>query len=660
MAPWALLFNRAQEYAEYPLDERYKIRHHEKEILVVIIKTLISDHLKFVGIAREYFAILDLQKIINNRIGRGKIGGKAAGMHLAYKILKTPDPEDRIDISRHVQIPNSYYMGADVFYDFLSGNNLLAYMNQKYKPREQVEAEAENVRTAYMSGKFPEEVIERLEEILSEVGSKPLIVRSSSLLEDSFGTAFAGKYDSYFCPNQGTPEENLADLIQAIKRVYASTVNPATILYRQHKELIDYDERMAVLIQEVVGTPYKNFFFPPLAGVAFSHNPFRWSQKIKPKSGFVRLVWGLGTRAVERVGQDYPRMIALSHPMLRPETTRAEIIQYSQHYVDLVDVTGNALETYPVTEVIGDDFPSIQHLVSLDKGDYLQPIIALGGGLEPDKMVFTFDNLLKNTSFVSIMKTILRKLERHYGTPIDMEFAVDIVPSYPYPDFKIYILQCRPLSEHPFMGEVVYPNNVPEQDILFTSNKWITTGQVSNIQYIVYVDPEAYASLTDYTLKIEIGRAIGRINKALDGSVFILLGPGRWGSSNIDLGVKVTYGDIYNTSILGEIAMVKGDETPEVSYGTHFFQDLVEARIYPLPIYPGRKNTIFNRDFFKASRNILAKISPQDADLSTHIKIIDLPLVSGGKYLEVVMSTDQERAIGYLKAPDLAGPDDDD
>lgn len=660
MAPWALLLSRAEEYERLPAEERKKVEHHLQEILVVITKTLISDHLRFIGISRQYFNILDLKKIIECRVGRGKIGGKAAGMLLAYKILQTSDPEDKIDVSRHVTIPQSYYIGADVFYDFLTSNNLLNYMNQKYKPGEQIESEANQIKQAFMRGRFSEDIRRWLREILEKVGQTPVIVRSSSLLEDSFGTAFAGKYDSFFCPNQGPLEENLENLMDAIKKVYASTLNPETLLYRRHKGLLDYDERMAVLIQEVVGSGYEHYFFPPLAGVAFSHNPFRWNQKIKPKAGFLRLVWGLGTRAVDRVDRDYPRMIALSHPMLRPETTRDEIVKYSQHYIDLVDMAENTMKTLLITEVIGDDYPSIQHLVSIDKGDYLQPLIALGNEITPEHMVLTFDNLLKNTSFVTVMKTILKKLERHYQTPIDMEFAAEIIPSYPYPDFKIQILQCRPLSEHPFMGQVNYPRHVPEQDIIFTANKWITSGQVRNIEYIVYVDPEAYERLSDYPTKVEIGRAVGRINKALEGKVFILLGPGRWGSSNIDLGVKVTYRDIYNTSILGEIATARGDETPEVSYGTHFFQDLVEACIYPLPLYPGRKNTIFNYDFFKMTKNCLSSISPGDEWLSSHVKVIDIPVVSGGRVMEVVMDGDSEQAIGYLKYPEEGGDEGED
>jgi len=156
--------------------------------------------------------------------------------------------------------------------------------------------------------------VDGLREILARVGHKPLIVRSSSLLEDNFGTSFAGKYDSFFCPNQGSPEENLEALLRAIARVYASTFCPDALSYRRQMGLLDYDERMAILLQEVQGERHGDHYFPTLAGVGFSHNPFRWTTKIRQEDGFLRLVFGLGTRAVDRLANDYARMVALSHP----------------------------------------------------------------------------------------------------------------------------------------------------------------------------------------------------------------------------------------------------------------------------------------------------------------------------------------------------------
>ncbi|HEY84115.1 MAG TPA: phosphoenolpyruvate synthase [Chloroflexi bacterium] len=659
LAPWAIILDKAKYYEQLPPAERRKYEHHLQQMLAVIIKGLISDQLPFVGVSRLYLGVSDIQHILANRVGRGKIGGKAAGMHLAYKILISPHPNDKLDLSKHVYMPVSHYIGADVFYDFLAKNGLSAYMNRKYKSVEEITAEFENIRETYLAGGFSPKIINQLRKMLAKLRGKPIIVRSSSLLEDRFGTSFAGKYDSYFCPNQGSDEENLQALLLAIKQVYASTVGPAALLYRKNRGLLDYDERMAILIQEVVGIPYKNYFFPALAGVGFSRNPFRWNHKIKRRVGFLRMVWGLGTRAVDRVGSDYPRMVSLSHPTLRPETNRREIKRYSQRFVDVLDLSENTLKSLPVNQIIGPNYPAIQNLVSIDKGDYLQNIVALGGGLEADKMVLTFDNLLKNTRFASLMKAILRKLERAYKTPVDMEFAVEIIPDYPQPDFKIYILQCRPLIEQPYLEKVDYPHHLPDDDIIFSTHKWMASGRVSDINYVVYVDPAAYGALSDYSTKAEIGRAISRINKALEDETFILLGPGRWGSSSIDLGVRVTYADIYNTRILGEIAISRGRETPEVSYGTHFFQDLVEAEIYPLPIYPDAEGAVFKHRFFAELRNSLKDISPRDEALADYIKVIDVPAISGGKVMEVVMDGENERAIGYLKLPERDDDDED-
>jgi hypothetical protein len=654
LAPWDILFAKADEYEAYPPEEKAKVRHHLQDIIVVLIKGMISDHLTLVGIGKNFFTIADLKEIRRRRIGRGKIGGKAAGMLLAYKILQHALAESDADLKQHIGIPDSYFIGCDVYYEFEEINRLHDTHNQKYKSREAIIADYPNIVQAFANGRFPETVTARLRDILVEVGSAPLIVRSSSLLEDSFGSAFAGKYDSYFCPNQGTPDENLAALSGAIKGVYASVVNPNALLYRRQKGLLDYDERMAVLIQKVEGQRFGHYHFPAVSGVAFSRNPFRWNRKIRREDGLLRMVWGLGTRAVERVANDYPRMVALSHPQLRPEKTASEIKKYSQHFLDLIDLADNRMKTLPVAEVVSTNYPGVRLLASLDQGDYVQPIFSLGGGLDPSTMVLTFDGLVQDTHFVSAMKTILRTLERYYQVPVDVEFAVDILAERPCPQYNFRLLQCRPLTSQQWGEGPPLPADVPEEDKIFSANKLVPQGVVSNIRYVVYVDPEVYGRIGDRSTKLEIGRVVGRLNKRLENERFILMGPGRWGSSNIDLGVKITYADIYNTRILAEIAMVKEGETPEVSYGTHFFQDLVESGIYPLPLYPDSKGAIFSRAFLDGAPNALPELLPADAPYASYIKVIDVPNAAGGRCLEIVMNGEQEQALAYLTKCDPA------
>ena len=650
LAPWDLLFAKGEEYESYPPHERAKVQHHLEEIIVVLIKGMISDQLHFVGIAKRFFTIGDLKEIRRRRIGRGRIGGKAAGLLLAYKILQHAQAMGELELQAPLVIPDSYFIGADVFYELHELNQLHDFHNQKYKSDEQIIAEYPKVVEAMVNTRFPEHVTARLREMLQEIGRHPIIVRSSSLLEDNLGSAFAGKYDSYFCPNQGSPEENLAALELAIKRVYASVYNPNALLYRRQKGLVDYDERMAILIQKVAGYAHGRYFFPDVAGVGFSRNPFRWNRIIRREDGFLRLVWGMGTRAVDRVADDYPRMVALSHPQLRPERNVAEIRRYSQHYIDAVDLQENAFHPFPVEEVLSADYPALRLLAALDQGDYVQPIIALGMDLDVRNLVLTFDGLVGNKVFTGTMKAIMKTLERYYQYPVDIEFAADITGERGKAQFKITLLQCRPLTDQAWAGGRRVPRDVPEEDKIFSANRMVPQGVVSNIRYIVYVDPEVYSRIPSYAEKFEVARIISRLNKELQGERFILMGPGRWGSSNIDLGVKVSYADIYNTRMLVEIAMAKGGEAPEASYGTHFFQDLVESQIYPLALYPDESGTIFNRAFLDAAPNVLVELLPDAAPYAAYVKVIDVPSASGGRYLEVVMDGEQEEALAYLTA----------
>ena len=482
------------------------------------------------------------------------------------------------------------------------------------------------------------------------MGNCSLIVRSSSLLEDNFGKAFAGKYDSFFCPNQGTPEENLEALLDAIRRVYASTLNPNALFYRQQAGLVDYDERMAILIQRVEGSRHGRYFFPTVAGVAFSRNPFRWTRRIRREDGFLRLVWGLGTRAVDRVADDYPRMVALSHPQLRPEITADEIRKYSQHFVDVIDLEDNLFKTMPVAEVIDAHDPSVELLASVDEGDYIRPMRFAVDTIAPHRMVLTFERLLKEKSFTLLFKAILQKLERAYGPPVDIEFTVEIVPETPYPRFIIHLLQCRPLSSPQTGPAQEIPQYIPAEDVIFTSTRLVPEGIVPRIEYVVYVDPARYARVPDYETKHKIGRVVGRLNSKLEGHRYILVGPGRWGSSNIDLGVRVGYADIYNTSMLIEVAFAGPEGTPEVSYGTHFFQDLVESNIHPLSLYPDEEGTVFNRVFFDSTPNALPAFLSDDARLAEYVKVIDVQAVTGGRLLEVVMNAEEKKALGYVRS----------
>jgi hypothetical protein len=640
LAPLDLLLRQAEQYESLPVERHDQVQHHLEEIVVVLIKTIISDHLGFLRVAKKWFTADDLRFVQSRRIGTGKIGGKAAGMLLAWKILRESAPE----VAKHLTLPESYFIGTDVFYDFLSLNSL-EYFNQKYKPIDQIRADYPQILSAYEQGCFPLEVAEPLREILEEVGKTPLIVRSSSLLEDNFGTAFAGKYESYFCPNQGTTEENLEQLTRAIRQVYASAFNPDVMLYRRRMGLLDYDERMAILLQEVQGQRYGRFFFPAFAGVGFSYAPILWHPRLRREEGFIRIVAGMGTRAVNRIADDYARLVTLSHPLLRPENSPTAVRRYSQHLIDVIDLEDNAFKTLPIAEVVDLDFPGLRLMASLEEHDTLMPLLSLGR-VSPDKLVFTFDMLLQRSGFVPMVKKVLSQLEAEYHFPVDVEFAATLQPGAAQPEITFHLLQCRPQSSMAGRPVRPVPTNVPEGDQIFRVSRMVPQGEIDRIDYVIYVDPLRYSRLGLATRQHEVARFVGKLNKLLEDSRFIMLGPGRWGSANPELGVPITYADIYNARALVEIAVPQQGITPEPSYGTHFFQDLIEAEIYPLAIYLDESGDSLDQDFLQGAENQLSTLLPEAEHVEGCLRVVHIPSERAGFLLDVVM--DGEQGLAYF------------
>jgi hypothetical protein len=646
LAPQEILFEQAQAIEQLDPEDylRYEYRHNE--LIVVLIRRIISDQLAYINIAKEWFKAEDLIDIQRRKIGYGRIGGKAAGMLLASTILQRVADEA---IRNSLKTPESYFIGADVMYDFMSFNELFHWTDQKYKSQEQIRAEFPLIQEEYQKSDFPPDIIEKLQSLLDKIGRQPLIVRSSSLLEDSFGMSFAGKYESVFCPNQGTPESNLHDFTQAITRVYASVLNPDALFYRRSMKLQDYDERVALLVQVIEGERWGKYYFPHAAGVGFSRNTYRWSPQIRPEDGFLRLVWGLGTRAVDRVGNDYPRLVALSHPLLRPKASPDAILRYSQQYIDLINLESNKFETLPIHEVLTKQYPLLRYFALIDQGGYLTPIRSRIISSDVNQFVLTLEGLLQRTPLANHMRSILNLLEAKYQRPVDTEFTVYITePRSSNPGVKIALLQCRPQS-HIEEIAVSLPENLPADNIIFSTRRMVPHGSLSQIRYVLFVPPEGYYALPTPRARSELGRAIGRLNETLAGETFICLGPGRWGTANPDLGVQIGYADIYNTSALIELTGSEIGPEPEPSYGTHFFQDLVEAHIYPLAIYLDDDDVVFNHDFFYNTPNRLANLAPKEATLEGCLRLIDASTYLKNYHLALVMDADQGQAVCFLE-----------
>jgi hypothetical protein len=645
LAPQSMLFEQAAAIENLPEAEHMAAEPHLREIKVVLIRTLISDQLAYVNIAKDWFTIGDLRDIYQHKIGGGKIGGKAAGMLLARRILENLAPPE---LKSHLTIPESFFLGADVTYAFMAMNNLMHWSDQKYKDEENIRAEHPQIIHDFLSGKFPPETLAKLRNLLEKVGQKPLIVRSSSLLEDNFGTSFAGKYESLFCPNQGALEQNLHALTQAIQRIYASILNPDVLLYRRSKGLQDYDERMAVLIQIVQGEKVGHHFLPFAAGVAFSRNQFRWNPQIRREDGFIRLVWGFGTRAVDRVGNDYPRLVALSHPLLHPQAKPSLISQYSQHYVDLIDLQTNEFKSMPIAEVLSPRYPGLRYMAQLYSDDYLRPIRTNLVGGKSNHLVITFDELLNRTPLASRFRDLLNLLEENYHSPVDTEFTLRMLnPNNHHPDVEICLLQCRPQSQFK-ESKVRLPSSLNPADVVFSTCRLVPDGHVDCITHVIYVTPEGYFSLPTQPERTHIGHLVSKLNAKLSGKTFITIGPGRWGTINPDLGVPINYGDIYHTCALVEVSGHGISAAPEPSFGTHFFQDMVEANIYPLAIYLDDEDTRFSRSFFYNTPNQLEDLLPEAGEHTDTIRLIEVASFRSAHHLELVMDGEKGEAVAFL------------
>ena len=644
IAPQDMVFEQAMTIERMPPSERTRLEARLRELKVVLIRNLISDQLRYINIAKEWFTISDLANIRRRKIGSGRIGGKAAGMLLAERILKDMADEELRD---SLSTPESFFLASDVMYNYMSINNLVHWNDQKYKDEDQMRAEYPYILKDFEQGEFPPEVLERLQTILVSIGQKPIIVRSSSLLEDNFGASFAGKYDSIFCPNQGTLKENLKQLTRAVELVFGTTLNPTALLYRRRKGLLDYDERMAVLIQVVEGEEMGGFYFPQLAGVAFSQNQYRWAPQIRREDGFVRLVWGMGTRAVERVGNDYPRLVALSHPLLRPSSAAKAIRRYSQQYIDLIDLEGNSFRTLPVHEVLTSRYPPLRYLVQLDQDGYFSSLRTSLIDGDTTNLILTFEELLRRTPFAERMRDLLHLLEKHYHSPVDVEFTARISnPEALHPNIQFALVQCRPQSHLQEADDVSIPSGLLPKEIVFSTSFMVPRGKVTGIGYVLFVPPESYFAMPTPDDRIALERTIGKLNAALAGETFICIGPGRWGTTNPDLGIHIDYADIYNSKALVELFGI--GMAPEPSLGTHFFQDLIEAEIYPLAISLDDGDTIFNREFFYETPNLLEDWIHVEGRMGEYLRLIKVDAFSPGCMLNLTMNDEKGLAVAYL------------
>ncbi|MBN1457681.1 MAG: PEP/pyruvate-binding domain-containing protein [Sedimentisphaerales bacterium] len=598
---WDRLFTKAEELKRS--GEGSKETHN---LIKELCRIMIGREKRIFELAQETFSLDDLINIKSRLIGSGFIGGKAAGMLVAQKKLTQ---DKNFDWNKYSEPHDSFYIGSDVFYSYIVENGWWKLL-MKQKTKEGYFELADELKKNMLCGKFPDQIRERFQEIVEYFGQSPIIIRSSSLLEDSFGNAFAGKYESIFLANQGDPDHRYEQFEDTVRKVYASTLSEDALTYRLQRGLDQQDEQMALLVQRVSGSYKKNYFLPDLAGVAVSYNTFVWKSHLDPEAGMMRLVLGLGTRAVDRMDDDYPQTIALDDPLLRPHSEYDDVVRFSQHYVDLLDISENKLRTIDLHELLGTGAEI--HLDLVATRDYKTARrIKEQGGKAKELWVLTFKKLLSETDFVKAIQTMLKTLESYYKYPVDTEFTANFDSKG---NLKINLVQCRPLETKGLRANIEIPDNIAKERVLFESPGYTMGGSIAqSLKKIIYVNPAAYVALP-ITEKYDIARTVGKLNKTIKDKQeepTILLGPGRWGTTTPSLGVPVSFSEINNVTVLAEIAYEGGNLMPELSFGTHFFQDLVESDIFYVALFPQKEKVVFNKKRLLEMQNLLTDILPE-------------------------------------------------
>ncbi|MFH1386359.1 MAG: PEP/pyruvate-binding domain-containing protein [bacterium] len=558
---WDRLFIKAEELTKTEAAEEEK-----NKMVDQLLRIMVGREERMLSLVKKYFALEDLIAIKNRMIGTGYIGGKAVGMLLARKILANWEEK--------LEAHDSFYIGSDVFYSYIVQNGWWDLWLEQ-KTTEGFFAKAADLKEKLLTGNFPDEIREQFNQLLEYYGQSPIIIRSSSLLEDGFGNAFAGKYESIFCVNQGSLDERYVNYERTVREVFASTMNEDALTYRQQRGLGLQDEQMALLVQRVSGTQYQKYFFPFLAGVGVSYNTFVWNQEMDPKAGMLRLVFGLGTRAVNRVEGDYPRVVALDKPLLQPYAGVEDKLKFSQHEVDLLDIEKNELISLPLSQLLTEE-PAInlELIAQRSKQDFL---------------FLTFDQLLSKTEFAVSLQQMLARLEAVYEYPVDVEFTANYNRAG---KLQVNVLQCRPLQAKGPNLPVKMPGKIkPENSLIETTGNFMGGNVSQPINKVIYIDTREYAKLL-YNKKFTVARLIGRLNREIKDRKkhpTMLIGPGRWGTKDATLGVPVSFAEINNFAALVEVAEPESGFMPELSFGSHFFLDLVEAQIFYLALFNGFK-----------------------------------------------------------------------
>jgi len=548
-----------------------------------------------------------------SKIGEGSMGGKARGLAFINNILNLEFVKKEFE-NVNISIPKSLVLGAEIFSEFLSLNNLFSF----------VISEDSDIRiaNAFINADFPPTIIGDLMDFIRKV-KVPLAIRSSSLLEDALYQPFAGIYITKMLPNNEPDDaKRFLNLINAIKLVYAST------FFKQAKAYLDStnhhieEEKMAILIQQVAGSKRGDYFYPDISGVAKSYNYYPFGN-VKPEDGIVEIALGLGKIIVD--GETSYPFIPTNPKMPSPQfSSTKDLLKNSQKYFYAINMKGETNLSYTdENQFIG------KCTLNVAEQDGVLNYIGSTYSQEEDRVydgisrkgtrVINFAHILKSETFplAKICKFLLNISEKAIGVPVEIEFALSL-PKEGNLSLNFSFLQVRPLVRNTELVEVD-ANKYRKEDILVMSEKVLGNGAWKDIYNIVYVKPDTF----DPSKSVQIAEEIGKMNNLLKSGKrgFLLIGPGRWGSQDPWLGIPIRWDQISNVKSIVEVAISNMNVEP--SQGSHFFHNIASLRISYFTVSYNSNNSFVDWEWL----NSLSYKAETE-----HVKLIELT-----NYLQILV-----------------------
>ncbi len=562
-------FNDTTSLKRYLIDTIREFRHEKQE-------GVISDF------SRKQF---DLQSDFA-RIGGGSLGGKGRGLAFINAMLSQRYLYNRFpDVQ--ITVPTSVIVGTDVFDDFLRKNDLLRFALGDRSDSELI--------TAFLKGHFPKEILSDLDALLS-VMKYPIAVRSSSMLEDSHLQTFAGVYDTHMLPNNHSGRKvRRQQLEDTIKMIYASTYLKNSKAYHEASGNRVEEEKMAVIIQQAVGRQYEHVFYPSFSGVALSYN-FYSVDHSGAEDGVVYVALGFGKTIVE--GMNCLRFSPSGPDKLPQFSTVKDMLKNSQHEFFAIDLS------HPAAPLKHDVYDGLIRLpvTHAETDGTLAPICSTysaennriyDGSSQKGSRIITFAPILKSRTFPlpQITKFLLELGGEGLNCPVEIEFAVSLDRDKSDVD-RFYFLQIRPMIKEALF-ETVDLSTVPQHQVVSRSEKTLGNMRTDNISDIIFVPPETF----DRNKTVEIAGQVGEFNQRMKEQHrrYLLIGPGRWGTTERWLGIPVTWKQISEAKVIMEAAY--GDFAPDPSFGTHFFQNLTSFQIGYFTVNPNKGNGFVDFDW---------------------------------------------------------------